>query len=136
MAGDRLGQQAGAATRLGRKGGEGAGERRAEGHAGERGGGWVFPAMAGEDGGGRRAPTSPKAVATLTCVSETVDVTILYEDGDDGWIVASVPAVPGAMSQGRTREEARENVLDALALMLSPDPGEKRERELLHLKVA
>lgn len=73
---------------------------------------------------------------TLTCVSETVDVTILYEDGDDGWIVASVPAVPGAMSQGRTREEARENVLDALALMLSPDPGEKRERELLHLKVA
>jgi len=69
-------------------------------------------------------------------VSETVDVTVLYEDGDDGWIVASVPAVPGAMSQGRTREEARENVLDALALMLSPDPGEKRERELLHLKVA
>ena len=60
-----------------------------------------------------------------------MDVTILHEDGDDGWIVASVPAVPGAMSQGRTRAEARENVLDALALMLSPDPGEKRERELL-----
>jgi predicted RNase H-like HicB family nuclease len=65
-----------------------------------------------------------------------MDVTILYEEGDDGWIVASVPAVPGAMSQGRTREEARENVLGALALMLSPDPGEKRERELLHLTVA
>jgi len=47
-------------------------------------------------------------------------LTILYEDGDEGWIVASIPAVPGALSQGRDRDEARENVLDALALMLSP----------------
>lgn len=31
--------------------------------------------------------------------------------------------VPGAVSQGRTRAEARENVLDALRLMLSPEPG-------------
>ena len=29
--------------------------------------------------------------------------------------------VPGALSQGRTREEARENVIDALRLMLTPD---------------
>lgn len=67
-----------------------------------------------------------------------MDLTIVYEGGDDGWIVASIPAVPGALSQGRTREEARENVLDALALMLSPEPveaGDKRERELLHLTV-
>lgn len=69
-------------------------------------------------------------------MSETLDLTILYEDGDEGWIVASIPAVAGALSQGRSREEARENVLDALALMLSPEPGEKREHELLHLKVA
>ena len=65
----------------------------------------------------------------------TVDLTILYEDGDEGWIVASIPAVPGALSQGRNRDEARENVIDALALMLSPEPGEERDRELLHLKV-
>jgi predicted RNase H-like HicB family nuclease len=76
------------------------------------------------------------ANAKLVSVSGTVDLTILYEDGEQGWIVASIPAVPGALSQGRSREEARENVLDALALMLSPEPGEKRERELLHLKVA
>lgn len=69
-------------------------------------------------------------------MSETIDLTILYEDGEEGWIVASIPAVPGALSQGRSREEPRENVLDALALMLSPEPGEKREREQLHLKVA
>ncbi|HEY5708016.1 MAG TPA: type II toxin-antitoxin system HicB family antitoxin [Solirubrobacterales bacterium] len=67
------------------------------------------------------------------------DLTILYDLGEDGWIVASIPAVPGVLSQGRTRDEARENVLDALALMLSPEPVEaddERERELLHLITA
>jgi len=42
-------------------------------------------------------------------VSESLKLTIVFEQGDDGWIVASVPEVPGALSQGRTREEAREN---------------------------
>lgn len=67
------------------------------------------------------------------------DLTILYDEGEDGWIVASIPAVPGVLSQGRTRSEARDNVLDALALMLSPEPieaGDERERELLHLITA
>ena len=67
------------------------------------------------------------------------DLTILYDQGEDGWIVASIPAVPGVLSQGRTRTEARENVLDALALMLSPEPieaNDERERELLHLVTA
>ncbi|MBN9623615.1 MAG: type II toxin-antitoxin system HicB family antitoxin [Actinobacteria bacterium] len=70
---------------------------------------------------------------------QALDLTILYEDGDDGWIVASIPAVPGVLSQGRDRDEARANVLDALALMLSPEPveaGDERERELLHLTVS
>jgi predicted RNase H-like HicB family nuclease len=55
-------------------------------------------------------------------MSETLKMTIVYEAPDeDGWIVARVLEVPGAMSQGRTREEARENVIDALRLMLAPD---------------
>jgi hypothetical protein len=41
-----------------------------------------------------------------------------------------------ALSARAATVRKRENVLDALALMLSPAPGEKRERELLHLKVA
>ncbi len=50
---------------------------------------------------------------------------IVYEqDPGSDWVVASIPAVPGVLSQGKTREEARENVLDALALMLSPEPVE------------
>ena len=53
---------------------------------------------------------------------DTLRLTIAYEEPDeDGWIVARVIEVPGALSQGRSREEARENVIDALRLMLSPD---------------
>lgn len=49
-------------------------------------------------------------------------LTILIDESDeDGWIVARISGVPGAISQGRTREEARENIIDALRLMLAPD---------------
>ena len=55
-------------------------------------------------------------------MSEKLRLTIAYEEPDeDGWVVARVVEVPGAISQGRTRQEARENVIDALRLMLSPD---------------
>ncbi|MFO0837253.1 MAG: type II toxin-antitoxin system HicB family antitoxin [Phycisphaerae bacterium] len=46
-------------------------------------------------------------------------LTIIYEKGaESGW-VASVPEVPGAFSQGQTQDEARENVLDALAELMA-----------------
>ena len=55
-------------------------------------------------------------------VSEKLRLTIAYDEPDEeGWIVARVVEVPGAISQGRTRPEARENVIDALRLVLSPD---------------
>ncbi|MDB5694453.1 MAG: hypothetical protein JWO81_3516 [Alphaproteobacteria bacterium] len=55
-------------------------------------------------------------------MSEQLQLTIAYEEpDDDGWIVARVLQVPGALSQGRTREEARENVIDALKVVLTPD---------------
>ncbi len=51
-------------------------------------------------------------------------LTILYEQDEDGWWVAQVPEVQGAVSQGRTQEEARVMVMDALALALRSAPGE------------
>ena len=61
-------------------------------------------------------------------MSDSLRMTIAFEDPDeDGWIVARVVEVPGAISQGRTRAEARENVIDALRLMLSPDDGDNTE---------
>lgn len=50
-----------------------------------------------------------------------IAATILCEKGDDGWIVSFVPEVPGVFSQGRTKEEAREMALDALASMSMTD---------------
>jgi predicted RNase H-like HicB family nuclease len=48
----------------------------------------------------------------------TISWTIAYEDGGDGWVIAHVVEKPEAMSQGRTRVEARENVRDALRELL------------------
>jgi len=45
--------------------------------------------------------------------------TIIFERGADGWWVATIPEIPGAFSQGRTREKARQNVLDALTELMS-----------------
>ena len=58
----------------------------------------------------------------MRIMAESLRFTILFEDGEDGWIVAWVKEVPGPISQGSTREEARENMIDALRLMLSPEP--------------
>lgn len=38
----------------------------------------------------------------------------------DNWWVAWTDDVPGAVTQGRTLEEARENLKDAIRLMLEP----------------
>ena len=57
----------------------------------------------------------------MATMSESLELSIVYEDGGDGWIVASIPQVPGTHSQGRTREEARANVIDALKVMLAGD---------------
>jgi uncharacterized protein YegP (UPF0339 family)/predicted RNase H-like HicB family nuclease len=54
-------------------------------------------------------------------ITVSVTVPVDFEDAGDGWILAQVPGVPGAISQGRTRAEARENVIDALQTVLTPD---------------
>ncbi len=68
----------------------------------------------------------------------SVDFTIAFDSPDEsGWIVAHVLEVPGAVSQGRTREEARENVLDALQTVLTPDEdlaGEVAKADREHLR--
>lgn len=66
--------------------------------------------------------------ATVLSMDESLRFTIVYEDGGEGSIMARVVEVPGAMSQGRTREEAHANVLDALPLMLSPSPTRRALR--------
>lgn len=39
---------------------------------------------------------------------------VLISDGEDGWFVVECPSLPGCVSQGRTVEEALENIKDAI----------------------
>jgi len=76
-----------------------------------------------------------------TLEHETLKLTIHYEDAGDGWVMASIPEVPGAISQGRTRAEARQNVIDALQTVLTPDDQlaggpASGDDELLELTIA
>jgi predicted RNase H-like HicB family nuclease len=52
----------------------------------------------------------------LSLVTQTF--TAVFEPAEEGGFVAFVEEVPGAISQGETLEEARENLKEALALIL------------------
>jgi antitoxin HicB len=40
---------------------------------------------------------------------------VLIEQDEDGFFVAEVPALPGCVSQGETRQEALDNIREAIA---------------------
>lgn len=44
---------------------------------------------------------------------------VLFEEDEDGWIVASVPALPGCHTQGKTLEQARERIREAIQAYLT-----------------
>ena len=45
------------------------------------------------------------------------ELTAVFErDGD--WIIANCPEIPGANGQGRTKDEARASLVEAIALIL------------------
>ena len=53
--------------------------------------------------------------------------TAIFERGEDGWWIASCLEMPEAITQGETIEEARENLKDAIQLLLEVrrEDGEK-----------
>lgn len=42
---------------------------------------------------------------------------VLLRPGEDGWWLAEVPSLPGALSQGRTRSEALDNIKEAIVMI-------------------
>ncbi len=62
---------------------------------------------------------------TVPDVQDELQLTIVYEDGGDGWILARVLEVPAAIDQGRTRDEARANVPDALHAVFEMWPDQR-----------
>jgi predicted RNase H-like HicB family nuclease len=47
--------------------------------------------------------------------------TAIIEEGENGWLVGQINEVPAAISQGKTMAELKENLLDALKMVLNTD---------------
>lgn len=43
---------------------------------------------------------------------------VTLEPDEDGWIVAECPSLPGCVSQGKTEQEALENIKEAITAWL------------------
>jgi predicted RNase H-like HicB family nuclease len=46
---------------------------------------------------------------------------VVITNGEDGWYVVTVPALPGCISQGRIIRDAKQNIREAISLFLEPD---------------
>ncbi len=51
-------------------------------------------------------------------------VKVTVERGMDDFFVARCPSLRSCCSQGKTREEALENIREAIALYLEPEPAD------------
>lgn len=56
------------------------------------------------------------------------EYSVVYRTIEDDWVLASVPELPGAVTQGRTIAEAREMIQDLVPLLLQTY-REKANRE-------
>jgi len=69
-----------------------------------------------------------------------MDLPIILTAGDDGYVVAQCPVIPGCISQGRTREEALANIREAIELCLENRDNEDwdlpAEYEIVRLSIA
>jgi len=69
-----------------------------------------------------------------------MDLPIILTPGEDGYLVAECPVIPGCISQGRTREEALANIREAIELCLENREAEgwelPAEYEIVRLAVA
>jgi len=46
------------------------------------------------------------------------DYHVVFTPIEDGWMMATVPELPGAVTQGRDLDEARANIKEAVELLL------------------
>jgi len=47
-----------------------------------------------------------------------MELPIILLPGEDGYLVAQCPVIPGCISQGKTRDEALRNIREAIELCL------------------
>lgn len=57
-------------------------------------------------------------------------LTAIIEKSNDGWYVGQIEEIPAAISQGKTIEEVKSNLLEALTLLLEVN-RETTEKEYI-----
>lgn len=60
----------------------------------------------------------PLVCLSLTCNHLAMKFNITLERDEDGVWISECPSIPGCVSQGKTKDEAIENIKDAIALCL------------------
>jgi hypothetical protein len=67
-----------------------------------------------------------------------ISISIVYEPVESGWIQARIEGIREVITAGRTKDEARELVIDALReyLLSIRGNGDAVDRELLHLQIS
>lgn len=69
-------------------------------------------------------PASSYILRSMATRSITSKLPVVLHPGEDGWIVAECPVIPGCISQGRDREDALRNIAEAIALCLDSQEEE------------
>ena len=59
---------------------------------------------------------------------DIMDFDVVLERDSDGWFIASVPALPGCHTQGKTKKEAMQNIKEAILLCIEVS-AQKRKKE-------
>ncbi len=65
---------------------------------------------------------------TTAVMAKELQFKVLIEQDEDGIYVASVPELPGCYTQGKTLEEARKRIKEAIELVLESDKEVKKEK--------
>lgn len=47
-----------------------------------------------------------------------LDLTLVVQEGSNGYLIGQIKEIPAVLTQGKTIEEVRENIIDALELYL------------------
>lgn len=65
-----------------------------------------------------------------------MNIKVIVEPGEDGYFVAHVPSLKSCWSQGKTKEEALQNIREAIDLYFEPESTNlDADQELVELTV-
>ncbi len=69
-------------------------------------------------------PEGPCQRASSQSTLSAMRLPVVLRPGEDGWVVAECPIIPGCISQGRSRDEALANIQEAIELCLETQQEE------------